>query len=512
MSNILCGLDVLEDSEIISVIAIIEVIDNINKDLGIKKTKKKILEYASYLTSIFRDTDLKSTSDEDTFKSLFNSKIEQLNNLNREELTEKFKHSLRNILSINNNISDDALCIKLINNTCTLFNINLDEMPLYKAKKIFDKYCEFAEKNYSNYIFEIDDLYGKYTTINKKIIDTLNRSFSIQKNLLFTKEYIESNGIETIVSEVLAFITFLLSSFSLDKIYPKLSEFKVTYDEEFENNFNELLIKVKNSHLYIMTNNQKIISLKHDLRGFSLKLNREEKRKNDCIDNLNKLKSSKQNLSAEIDSEEQQLAIKKNKAKMKVEEISDLDEITKMNIDSDIFKLEKHINILKNKLKNINNEGIYGAKSLEHITSELNSTRNKMKDTDNLLKEMELKSKEFEESVKNDKINYEKKSRERLNMIKHRWTETFKEFAIKDEVYNSIKDFNSNELFKVEMAILEISKMEDVSAISVGKIDKFYDYVILNTSKREPIKIFFEISPFGSLVKIEKVQKELLII
>ncbi|NLK22779.1 MAG: hypothetical protein GX309_01980 [Clostridiales bacterium] len=191
---------------------------------------------------------------------------------------------------------------------------------------------------------------------------------------------------------------------------------------------------------------------------------------------------------------------------------NELDENAQMEAKAEVFKLQKRIDMLKNKLKNINNEGLYAAKSLDNILSELNSTNDKIKSINTLLNEVEEKNKTFIKTIETDKIKFQEISKKRVDIIKDRWTKTFNSFTIKEEIYNSIKDFNSSELFKIEMALLEMSKMDDVSAISAGKIDKFYDYVILNTSKREPIKIYFEISPFGSLTKIEKIEKDMIII
>lgn len=512
MSNILCGLDILDDSEIINQIAIMQAIEKINENIGINKTRKKIFKFANYFVSIFKDSDSNDLKEFSNIDLYIKDIILQFNKLDRNELIQIFKESLCNILSIDNTVSDDELCIKLINKSCELLKINLDEMPLYKAKKVYEKYNDFFKITYSDAIYRISDLYNKYKTINKNAIDLLNRGFSVERDLLLTDNYVISKGIETVISEVLLYITYLLSVFSMEKICISVNEVEKFYKEKSEKEFNELLLKVNNSQLHIMANNQKIISLKHDLRGFSLKITREEKKKSDCIENLNKLKLRKQDIAENIKNLEHELEIKKNNIALNSSEINDLDNDAKMNMDAEIFKLQNRINFLNNKLKNINNEGLYSAKSLENITSELKAANDKVNETNALLKEMELQSKIFIDSVDSDKTDFKNKSNERIKVIKHRWTEAFKEFTIKDEVYNSIKNFNSSELLKVEMAILEMSKMKDVSAISAGKIDKFYDYVILNTSKREPIKIFFEISPFGSLVKIEKIQKELVII
>lgn len=504
MSNILCGLDILEDSEIANQIAIIEVINNIKENTGIKEAGKKILKFASYFTSIFKDNEFET----EDYNLFINEKLSKLNTLSRDQLVSEFKKSLCSILDINEDISEDKLCINLINNVCDFLGINLDEMPLNKSKNICEKYYNFINVRYHDSIYKLEDKFSKYTKIDKKIIATVNRGFSIEKNLLVTKDYIYNNGIKTVVSETLAFITFLLSVFSLDRIYPKINEFKVSYDKTFEEGFNDLLLKIKNSNAYTMANNQKIVSLKHDLRGLSSKIKRDEKRKNDCMENLSKLKLSKENLSKDIKKIQNEL----EKKEKNTDTFNELDENAQMEAKAEVFKLQKRIDMLKNKLKNINNEGLYAAKSLDNILSELNSTNDKIKSINTLLNEVEEKNKTFIKTIETDKIKFQEISKKRVDIIKDRWTKTFNSFTIKEEIYNSIKDFNSSELFKIEMALLEMSKMDDVSAISAGKIDKFYDYVILNTSKREPIKIYFEISPFGSLTKIEKIEKDMIII
>ena len=504
MSNILCGLDILEDSEIANQVAIIQVINSIKENAGIKEAGKKILKFASYFTSIFKDNE----SETEDYNLFINEKLSKLNTLNRNQLISEFKKSLCSILDINEDISDDMLCIKLINNVCDFFGINLDEMPLNKSKNICEKYYNFVNVRYYNSIYKLEDSFSKYNKVHKEIISTINRAFSIEKNLLITKDYIYNNGIKVVVSEVLAFIAFLLSVFSLDRIYPKISEFKVPYDKKFEEDFNELLLKIKNSNVYIMANNQKIISLKHDLRGLSLKIKRDEKRKNDCIENLRKLKLSKENLSKDIKKLQNELDEKEKD----VNKFNELDENAQMDAKAEVFRLQKRINVFKNKLKNTNNEGLYAAKSLDNISSELASTNDKIKNTNDLLNEVEGNNETFIKTIEADKIKFQEISKKRVAIIRDRWTKTFKSFTINEKIYDSVKDLNSNELFKIEMALLEMSKMKDLSAISAGKIDKFYDYVTLNTSNREPIKIYFEISPFGSLTKIEKIEKSMIII
>lgn len=521
MPNIFDGLSECSKKDIILQIALLEIssLKIVSKPMINKATRgfAKVTKYISNF--IIKDSVIEYSviNEEEVLEieSLIREKEAELKFLSKEELENRFFNIIKKKVGFEeaHRASKDVIAIKMINEAASVLNLHLKEMPSVKAGKVYDLFYDYIISRASSYGLnskneENKDFFENFLNLKEdnrnKVLNVLN----IEKKVLSTTSYIASNGSKNIDREFLALIVWLLLIINNgDSFMPSLSEFKVEYDTELEVKYSKLVKKSNNGNFIINMNNKKILQLNASIKDSEIVIQKENKKKQDALNQIKALKDKIQDNCLGMKKKANEVEKVKEEYEIAIKSVDELDEENKMKIKKVLFDVQKQYDDVAAIVKGLKNQFEYNEKLIGRAELDVENKQKEIIKLKKNIKELTIEN----ESIENTKEDIKKKvideSKRRKEQLIKRWESTFINYLIDSSVYEQACLLDSKELIFVELALIEINKIEDKIALSMGIEDNIYNYVIINETNRDEIKIVYEILNANNALRIVSITK-----
>lgn len=490
MPNIFDGFRNISDNDIIEQIALLETINitNISKPIA-QKAKKKTISIINFLGNKIGKHHVIEEPEVKDLWILIDEKKDELKNYTREELDQR----LFNILEEKSendieNPTEDVISIKIIEEAAKLYKFYEYLMPSQKADNIYMKYNEKLSEKAKDFINEQSfiDLQEARSSIEEIVS---NMSGEQRKEFLQSvdiKELTLLNVWKKLNRQHFARLVWLavkacggrftpkeeiLPSFVEDGIENEI----IRVDEEFEKSKKELS-EIKNK---IELCKDKISSIESRLKKKSSLLNKENKNKSQCEQDIIDLR--KINVKLQERKKSQELKIQEIKSKMENAVLEELDPLMKE------FKKVKFDTIdINNKISDVNMELAYKNELIKDITLEVVNTEKSIENIGDKFKQLKFEADKLVKSHNEKNIEVHKNEELRRNEIIGDWSKFFNRFTFDFKELKNIVNFSRKELLQIEECLYELHWAKDPMALSMGILededDKKDEYQYIDVS------------------------------
>lgn len=430
MPNIFDGIKKISEEDLREQIAILETFNmtNLSKQTG-QKVAKKLFQATNLVTGLMKKAPLQEP-EVLSIEELVERNKRQWQMLEREELEIHLKNVLKTkckslkVRSIEEDISEDALSVFIIEQAAERYELKEELLPSQKADLITKYYEEEMKERQKK--LENDEVsgipqvpLGKTKLIRELFVKLIALSVQAYGEAMVAKEEDLPSWIPT------------REKLQRDQAYQDLMRQHSQNEEEYKNVLQSLLdndrdISIKKKHIEYEENNSQ------ELEARIKKLTTEkEALSNQLADQMDAVSSEPDKWALE----QQRLA---KEVKMKESQISTYESLLVMS-QEEVESAKKYIDALTRKRK-------------DEITKAVQKALAKRDETAQRIQD------EKEKRQKNLEAN---------------WQTTYSQFKFEEECLKAIyNNFVMYELIDVERALLELHNTQDVGALSWGELDK----------------------------------------
>lgn len=514
MSNIFEGLNKISDEVIIGQVALLELIKNNFSIPILDKANRNVHR----LTRFFNNIILNNSKENDIENQKIYDLLEQLKKenkgLSRLELVNKLIELIKQKVGFTNTDSPslDAISIKVIDEAAVLFGIPILELPSIKADKVCELTYDYIVENTKKIQLE------KHNRISKNLFNNTFRNFDessrdklvellkLEEKIMVLPSYRKLRTNSEIDKEMLAIIVYISvmslggSLLNQSEISPKNN----VSDEEVK--YNKLVRKNNNSAFIKAANSKKIISLESLVNEKKLKNEKEINKNADSKSKISELSKLKLQLEKDLEIANKDVCLKEMELSKNFDE---LDQVKTMKYQKALFDSKQKEDELLTKMKTTTNSLIYQEKVFERTVIDIKKYDNEILDLQEKIKELQIENNSIENTKDDVLKKLAEEGKKRKARIIETWKHDFNNLIIDDNVYNRVVEFDNKELRYIELSLFELYNTNDILALKQGITNEKYNYMVVNSINRSPLKIIFEVISDdynkGRIIGIEKV-------
>lgn len=187
----------------------------------------------------------------------------------------------------------------------------------------------------------------------------------------------------------------------------------------------------------------------------------------------------------------------------------ELDQVKTMKYQKALFDSKQKEDELLTKMKTTTNSLIYQEKVFERTVIDIKKYDNEILDLQEKIKELQIENNSIENTKDDVLKKLAEEGKKRKARIIETWKHDFNNLIIDDNVYNRVVEFDNKELRYIELSLFELYNTNDILALKQGITNEKYNYMVVNSINRSPLKIIFEVISDdynkGRIIGIEKV-------
>lgn len=475
MINIFEGLNQLSKDEIIEEIAMIESIIEFNKARNNFKSNNKIV---AFINKISKNDKKNKKHDIRLINEMFTKKKNLLNYSSEEELKKKLEFTIKSLLNIDNETSQEAISISAINEAANFMKLPNEMTPGQKADRIYEEYYGWFLGNAYEYISDKQNL-----TINlskdgakDKIKKNLKISNIAQAMLAYNFSAIAKKIDKELISQ-LVWISTVYNDSSYSPSYESLPSYidksEVTKIEEEERynkilNENDKLQKISAAYKSKLEDNNQKLNYTQKL------LEKEKEKKNSAKIKLDELTKKK----AEIDFRANEIADKLLLLDEKIAGKTTID-----FTDEEIAEQAEYKRLREEKVKNkeeaklLENDLVYQRRVNDRADDEIEENMNTIEEINKKLIEFNSEMKKVNKLKEEASKHIEEEKIKRKKVLTERYKKYFNKLSFEDVFFDKIINLNRKDLSALELSLVELENSNDPKLLSRGW-SKGYKYVL----------------------------------
>lgn len=439
MSNIFEGLTMISDEVIILQVSLLELVKNKISTPIIDKTNNNFNRISHSVTKLFQSKESLRKKQSELYEFL-ESKKEKYKLLKRYELNKMLHNQIKLLIGYNPEeiLSDDQLSIRVIDQSSTLFNASVNELPSEKADKVFkgiyDYLIEKTEEVKELYKFDNSNN-GKFENtlrnLNENDKNKLVEILNLQQNLMILPDYKVSRGNNIYNKEIFSIIVFI-SLLALGGKLINTDTFKANDEDSSEEiKYSKLARKNKNIEYIKASNINNIARLNKEIDEYKKKINKLIKKETDTKSKIEELSNSLDKLSSELE---------------------------------------------KSNIKCTQNSLEYQKKALFWTLEEIKNTKKVLNSSEEKINELSIENKSLGNTKDKSIQKLADEQEIRKDRIKESWQKQFPKFEFNSFLFIKLSKFEPKLLKFTKKAIFELYSASDYSAISQGinKRNRYY--------------------------------------
>lgn len=475
MINIFKGLNKLSKDETIEEIAMIESIIEFNKSRNNFKNNSKIV---ALFNKISKNDKKNKKYDIRLINEMFTKKKNLLNYSSEEELKKKLENTIKSLLNIDNQASQEAISISAINEAANFMRLPNEMTPGQKADRIYEEYYGWFLGNAYEYISDKQNLNINLSKDGAK--DKIKKNLKISNIAQAMLSYNFSAIAKKIDKELISQVVWISTVYNEESYAPSFESLPSYIDKSEVKD-----IEIEERYNKILNENDKLQKIsaayKSKLEDNNQKLNYTQKL-------LEKEKEKKKSAQIKLD----ELTKKKAEVDFRANEIADklllLDEkiAGKTTIDftdeeiaeqAEYKKLREEKVKIKEEAKLLENDLVYQRRVNDRADDEIEENINTIEEINKKLIEFNSEMKKITELKDEASKHVEEEMIKRKDVITKRYKNYFKKLSFEDVFFDKIVSLNRKDLAGLELSLVELENSNDPKLLNRGW-SKGHKYVL----------------------------------